>query len=139
MKHRCSSADREFRKAFEACEVSADDFDHAAHVRLAYACLCAGSQEQAFAAMKQALLNFLNHLDIGSGKYHETITRSWIMAVHHFMQQSPPCASASEFIARNPDLLDSKIMLSHYSAELLFSDRARAEFVPPDIQPIPPD
>ncbi len=139
MNHRCSYEDQEFRNAFEACEVSADDFNHAAHVRLAYAYLCATSQEQAFDAMKQALLNFLNHLGIGSGKYHETITRSWIMAVHHFMQQSPPCASASEFLARNPVLLDHKIMLSHYSADLLFSDKARAEFVPPDIQPIPPD
>jgi len=34
-------------------------------------------------------------------------------------------------------LLDSKIMLTHYSAELLFSDQARAEFVEPNLDPIP--
>lgn len=41
-------------------------------------------------------------------------------------------------IERNPELLDSRIMLTHYSAEVLFSDEARARFVDPDIQPIPP-
>jgi hypothetical protein len=34
-------------------------------------------------------------------------------------------------------LLDSRIMLTHYSTELLFSDKARAKFVEPDLDPIP--
>ena len=33
--------------------------------------------------------------------------------------------SADDFIERNPQLLDTKIMLTHYSADLLFSDQAR--------------
>jgi hypothetical protein len=37
----------------------------------------------------------------------------------------------------NPALLDSKIMLTHYSATVLFSAEARGEFVEPDISPIP--
>ena len=50
----------------------------------------------------------------------------------------PECSSASSFLAANPTLLDSKIMLTHYSAELLFSSGARKSFVPPDLQTIPP-
>ncbi len=34
-------------------------------------------------------------------------------------------------------MLDAKIMMTHYSAEVLFSDEARAEFVEPDLEPIP--
>jgi hypothetical protein len=34
-------------------------------------------------------------------------------------------------------LLDTRIMLTHYSAELLFSDAARADFVEPNLDPIP--
>ena len=34
-------------------------------------------------------------------------------------------------------LLDSKIMMTHYSAEVLFSDEARARFVEPNLSPIP--
>ena len=44
---------------------------------------------------------------------------------------------AAAFMAANPRLLDSKIMLSHYSAEVLFSPGARQAFVQPDIQSIP--
>jgi hypothetical protein len=59
------------------------------------------------------------------------------MAVRHFMEASPACESADAFIEQNPKLLDSKIMLTHYSAEVLFSDEARAQFVEPDLSPIP--
>jgi hypothetical protein len=54
------------------------------------------------------------------------------------MSESPPCDSAGEFIAANPRLLDSRIMLKHYSAEVLFSPAARESFVRPDIRSIPP-
>ncbi len=37
----------------------------------------------------------------------------------------------------NPRLLDAKIMMTHYSAEVLFSEEARARFVEPNISPIP--
>jgi hypothetical protein len=40
-------------------------------------------------------------------------------------------------MAANPVLLDSRIMLTHYSAELLFSPAARAAYVPPDLSGIP--
>jgi hypothetical protein len=57
--------------------------------------------------------------------------------VDHFMHRSPDSRCADDFIDRNPVLLDSKIMLTHYSAGLLFSEAARAEFVEPDLDPIP--
>jgi hypothetical protein len=59
------------------------------------------------------------------------------MAVRHFMERTPASASADEFIEANPALLDSKIMLTHYSAELLFSPEARSAFKEPDQDPIP--
>ena len=137
MRHTTAPEDREFLDAFEACEVAPEAFDHAAHVRLAYIYLCGHSVESAVLCMKDALLAFLTHLGVGHGKYHETITRAWIMAVAHFMNESIPCDSAATFMARNPRLLDSKIMLSHYSAEVLFSPEARQTFVQPNVQAIP--
>lgn len=137
MKHRLSSEDRQFCDAFERFEVAADEFDHRAHVRLAYAYLCERDPDTATAAMKDALLGFLDHLGVSTTKYHETITRAWVMAVDHFMESVEPCSGFDEFIARAPVLLDTKIMLSHYSAEVLFSDEARAGYVEPDLAPIP--
>lgn len=137
MNRRLSPDDQLFLRAFEACEIPPANFDHEAHVRLAYIYLCQLPADEAAEAMKHSLLAYLDHLGVGASKYHETITRAWIMAVRHFMEASTECASAAEFIERNPRLLDSKIMLTHYSAEVLFSPVARSTFVKPDREPIP--
>jgi hypothetical protein len=138
MDHAISREDREFARAFEARAVAPERFDHAAHVRLAYIYLCESPVEAAAERMKSALLGFLAHLGLGATKYHETITRAWVMAVAHFMARSEaPGDSAAAFMQANPELLDSRIMLTHYSAEVLFSPEARQVFVEPDIQAIP--
>jgi len=137
MQHRISPEDEDFRRAFEAFEVAPDAFNHEAHVRLAYVYLCQGDRDCATERMKSALLAFLDHLGVGRAKFHETMTGAWIDAVAHFMDKTPACTGFEDFIARNPVLRDSNIMLTHYSAEVLFSVRARAEYLEPDVQPIP--
>ena len=137
MHHKMSLSDEQFLRRFKAFEIPADQFNHEAHVRLAYVYLCQGDRLQATNRMKDALLGFLKHLGADPGKYHETITRAWIGAVGHFMDKTPACTGYADFIARNRPLLDTKIMLSHYSAELLFSKAARSGFVDPDVSPIP--
>jgi hypothetical protein len=140
-KHELNDSDREFRVAFEAGALAPADFSHRAHVRLAYVYLAdsepAAAPESAVTRMRVALVAFLAHHGIPAAKYHETLTRAWVLAVHHFMHRTPAAASADDFIAQNPLLLDTKIMLTHYSAALLFSDPARAAFVEPDLDPIP--
>jgi len=137
LNHNLSKNDREFRAAFEAGAFAPADFSHRAHVRLAYAYLAESDVNLALDRMRGALLTFLCHHDIPASKYHATLTRAWILAVDHFMHRSPESSSADEFIARNPVLLDTRIMLTHYSADLLFSDQARAQFVEPNLDPIP--
>ncbi len=134
--HELSQEDRNFRSAFEACTVPPSQFNHEAHVRLAYVYLAECDVESAVQRMREALLNFLEHNGIPSSKFHETITRAWVLAVRHFMSRSTSTFFA-DFIAKNPELLDSKIMLTHYSASVLFSSDARASFVEPDLDPIP--
>lgn len=87
--------------------------------------------------MREALKGFLEFNGVAVSKYHETMTRAWILAVRHFMEATPSSESADAFIEQNPEMLDSKIMMTHYSAELLFSAEARATFVEPDLDPIP--
>ncbi|MGA7303739.1 MAG: hypothetical protein WBW88_02645 [Rhodothermales bacterium] len=137
MKHALSSDDRRFRTEFEKCTFSPERFNHRAHIRLAYVYLVEHDTETALASMRKALLAFLKHHRIDPAKYHETMTRAWILAVRHFMEKAPAALSADLFIDGNPTLLNSKIMLSHYSAALLFSQEARQQFVGPDLEPIP--
>ena len=135
--HRVSHEDKAFRRAFERCEIASEDFDHPAHVRLAYIYLCETNLAASGNIMKNSLLRYLNHLGIGSAKYHETLTQAWIKAVAYFMARCNACDSASDFMSQCRQLLDSKIMLTHYSAQRLFSEKARNTFVEPDIQSIP--
>jgi hypothetical protein len=138
VKHALSADDRDFRRAFETGALAPAGFSHRAHVRLGYVYLAdSDGVESALERMRTALVAFLAHHGIPAAKYHETLTRAWILAVDHFRHRTPEAASADDFIDRNPALLDSKIMLTHYSAGLLFSDAARAQFVEPDLDPIP--
>jgi hypothetical protein len=137
LNHHLSKSDREFRAAFEAGAFAPADFSHRAHIRLAYVYLAESDVDLALERMRASLVSFLSHHGIPASKYHATLTRAWILAVDHFMHRSPKAFSADDFIARNPLLLDSKIMLTHYSAELLFSDQARTDFVEPNLDPIP--
>ena len=134
--HQLSQDDRDFCVAFETCAMPPSRFGHEAHVRIAYAYLAEHDVESAVQMMRGALLHFLEHHDIPRSKFHETLTRAWVLAVRHFMNRSSS-VSATDFIARNQALLDTKIMLTHYSARVLFSSEARASFVEPDLDPIP--
>lgn len=134
--HALSEADRRFRDDFEAFAMAPAEFTHEAHVRLAYVYLAELDVEAAVQRMRESLLGFIEHNGIPLSKFHETLTRAWVLAVRHFMSRSSS-ASASDFIAGNPELLDSRIMLTHYSASVLFSEDARGAFVEPDLDPIP--
>ena len=134
--HALCEEDRCFRAAFEAQTITPPQFNHEAHVRLAYIYLVEHDVESAVQRMRAALLNFIEHNGIPRSKFHETITRAWVLAVRHFMDRSAS-SSSTDFIAKNQELLDGKIMLTHYSASVLFSSNARASFVEPDLEPIP--
>jgi hypothetical protein len=49
--------------------------------------------------MRRAVLAFLEHDNIPRFNFHETLTRSWILAVRHFMCRTSS-VSASDFIAK---------------------------------------
>jgi hypothetical protein len=137
MDHGLSAGDRRFREEFESGRLTPAEFNHRAHVRLAYVYLAEHDTGTAIDLMRGALQGFLRQHGIPETKYHETLTQAWILAVDHFMVRSPGSDSSDSFIYCNPLLLDSRIMLTHYSAEQLFGPEARARFVEPDRQVIP--
>lgn len=134
-----SSDDQALQQQTESCDFPAADFNHRAHLRLAYVYLCEGDCDVATQRMKETLLGFLAHNGVDPAKFHETLTRAWVLAVNHFMNKSGGAGSADELIDRFPEMLDTQIMLTHYSAEVLFSEQARTAFLEPDIEAIPTD
>jgi len=133
-----SQDDLGFRDAFEAGRVAPANFTHRAHLRLAYVYLCEGPVDAAMPRMRTALLSFLRRNGVPAEKYHETLTRSWLMAVAYFMDKATPTICFDHLLAQDNRLLDTQIMLTHYRKDTLFSDAARAAFVAPDLQDIPP-
>lgn len=135
--HILSADDRRFQADFAAGRLSPAQFNHRAHLRLAYTYLVEYTDEAALALFRKALLRFLEFHGVDASKYHETLTGAWILAVRHFMEKTAPASSFEAFINENSVLLDSRIMMTHYSNELLFSPGARQQFVEPDLSPIP--
>lgn len=134
--HATSVDDQAFKAAFEAGEVPPAAFGHESHLRLAYVYLVESGPEVASQRMRQSLLAFLARHHVPAAKFHETLTRAWVLAVNHFMGRAASCSFA-EFAANSTPLLDSKVMLKHYSAEALFSPAARAAYLEPDLAAIP--
>ena len=137
MTHKVSKSDNQFERAVLDGSFEVASFDHRAHLRLAYIFTAGASAEQALPKMRSALVAYLDHHNVDASKYHETITRAWILAVRHFLELSEYCSSADDFLEQHPQLLDPNIMLTHYSSQRLFSEQARRQFMPADIQAIP--
>jgi hypothetical protein len=138
MKLSVTQEDQDFKSRVEACVFPVSEFDHRAHIRLAYVYLVENNNtRQSVQLMRGALMGLLEQAGIDpAAKYHETLTEAWIRAVHHFMNRTDSSNSAGDFIEQYPEILDSKIMFTHYSAELLFSPEARQSFVEPNLDPI---
>ena len=137
MKHQISNVDCEFKAQFETCVFPSSEFNHRFHLRLAYVYLVENDDDRACQLMRDSLLRFLNHHGVDISKFHETMTQAWILAVRHFMENDSGADSANTFIDNNPKMLNKNIMMTHYSAELLFSNKARDRFITPDLDPIP--
>jgi hypothetical protein len=135
--NRLSDADVSFGRLFDAGELSPASFDHKAHLKLAYVHLATHGPDNAVATFRGSLQRFLSHHQIDPAKFHETLTQAWLQAVWYFMQRYGDTANSDAFLARSQVLHDPKVMLTHYSSELLFSDEARRQFVVPNLDPIP--
>jgi len=138
MGHQAAAEDKAFIRALEAFEIAVETFTHRSHIQMAYTYLCEHDTQTTSRKVRYALCRFLSYVGVEpSTKYHETMTQAWVLAVRHFMARTSGKSSASEFIDANPELLDTGIIMTHYSKDVLFSDKARSSFVEPNLVPIP--
>ncbi|VUD41235.1 hypothetical protein TDB9533_00446 [Thalassocella blandensis] len=136
-RHKMNSQDHEFFSHFNKNDISIKDFHHREHIRLAYVLLLQHDVDTACVKLKNLLCAYLNAKGVDLTKYHETLSRAWILAVKHFLENTPLSMSSADFIAQHPGILDASIMYTHYSRQRLDSDLARQQFVEPDLEPIP--
>lgn len=120
---------------FETAAVNRDEWKHAEHLIVALYYSVNHDLETATAKMRSGIFRLLESFGVDLTKempYHETITVFWMRTVYAFamMRNGNPLAEkAAELVTA----FDKDYPLRFYTRELLFSDRARAEYVDPDL------
>ena len=124
--------DEAFIDAFERTTLPADEFTHAAHVRAGWWYLRHHSLGIAIDRFTRSLRAFADAKGV-TGKYHETLTVAWMLLIAERLPESREMAW-EQFVAQHSDLLEKPSPLArYYSSETLQSDRARGQFVMPDL------
>jgi len=129
-------SDEEFVSAFERVELEGYGFPHRAHLRLAWLCVRHLGVHRAVTRVT-AGIRAMAEKKGQPGLYHDTLTRAWVHAVAAVDADHPEISTFDGFLAVHPELLDKSYLQRFYSAERLSSPEARAQWLSPDLQPIP--
>jgi hypothetical protein len=131
--------DELFARAFERGAVPPSEFDHRAHLRVAWVYLReATSQHAALARIRREIQRFATSVG-KSQKYHETITVVWMMLLDDVRGRVSADAELADAIGTYPALGDKDLPLRFYSRDRLFCDEARLAWVAPDLGPVTVD
>lgn len=129
----------EIVRGFESCTTKPSEFDHRAHLTVAFAYLHLSQLTVAEARerMLAALYRFLDHNHVDRSKYNETITLFWIKLIRSFLDRTDRARSvagiANEMIEAYGN---SQLIFDYYSKEALFSEEARKMWIEPDVKPL---
>jgi len=128
--------DHEFLTAIEDGSLPSAEFNHKGHLRLTWLMLrCHGFKKGAMAA-RNGIRKFA--ADKGAlAKYHETITQFWLQIVYHAIQTRPNISDFNEFLDAFPFLSNTALFTKHWRQVTIQSIAARANWVEPDLAPLP--
>ncbi len=124
----------EIVRRFEDGTISRDAWKHAEHLTVALHYLSLCNFDEATEKMRSGIFNLLKAFGVDLAKempYHETMTVFWMRTVADF-NTSKNGATILEKANEVVERYDKEYPLRFYSRELLFSDKARAEFVEAD-------
>jgi hypothetical protein len=134
------STDEEFLRSFEECTLPFEQWKHCAHIQVAYLYLrrwpFAEALDRIRVSIKRynAATNTPESLERG---YHETMTVAWMRLVDFTLREYGAAANAEEFLQAQEHLLNRKALRFFYTREQLISWWAKAEWVEPDLAPLP--
>lgn len=124
--------DEELVAGFEAGSLA--QFHHADHVRLTVVYLARHGRDEALRRLTDGILR-LATADGHPEKFHLTMTRAWVEIIEAARIAHPRAATPEALVSACPELLDRNVLLRYYSRERLDSDRARTEWLTPDLLP----
>lgn len=124
--------DGELLQRFEDTSLPTELFGHRQHVRMAWLFLQRDGMPGALGSFSQALRRFAAAKGAHQ-LFHITVTWAYLLLINQRQQQ---CQTADweSFAAGNADLLHWKpsVLDEYYTADVLWSERARHTFLMPD-------
>lgn len=122
-------------ESFEACSFRPSEFRHYQHLTVALWYV----RQLPFAEATEKVARGIKRLAETYGKtgYHETITIFWLRIVAAFAAEYETESLPALANALIEHCVDKNLINRHYSVELLTSAKAKAEWVEPDLKPLP--
>ncbi len=122
-------------EAFEKGDIDPQQFDHEAHVYVAWSYLQRYDLKESIRRFCESLKRLTKKLGVES-KYHETITWFFLILIAE-RKEKPGSNDWQTFRQQNPDLFatQTSIIGAYYSTERLGSAIAHSQFVLPDKLP----
>ena len=120
----------------ETCAFKAGEFTHAHHIAVAMWSLAQEPYPAALDRIRASLHHFLSHHSITSG-YNETITVFWMRLLAHLMAEAPERPLHEQVNAVLDRYGSMAPIWAHYRGKTVFSDEAKAQWVEPDLIPLP--
>ncbi len=114
----------------------AGEFRHRQHVNLAFYAVRRYGMPGAIGAICTWIRQIAAY-QRAPQKYHHTVSRAWVEAVAYHVAEDPGCTDFEDFAARNPGLLDKRVLSRHYRSSTLAAAAARSGWVEPDLVPFP--
>jgi len=133
--------DEEFLDAFESCTLPREQWTHHAHLRVAYLYASTHEWHGAIDRVRRGIQAYNKATDTPESLnrgYHETITQSFLRLVFAAQSRTGPHPSSEDFCQAHPELQSKYVLQTFYSTERLMTMQAKAEFVEPDLNPLPP-
>jgi hypothetical protein len=122
--------------AFEACSFHPSEFRHYQHLTVALWYVWHFSPDEASVKMTLGIRRLAK--TYGKMGYHETITLFWLRVVANFVAAHRANRTLSETANTLIDRCNDKDLIGQfYSAELLATDKAKAEWVEPNLKALP--
>jgi hypothetical protein len=124
-------------EAFENTSIPASEFTHVAHIAVGLSYLDRLPPDRALRRMRVKIRDFAAHHGVNN-LYHETLTTFWMRLLDHvaatYDVDLPLWQRINLIVARweNRRPVDA-----HYTRELISSQAARENWIPPDRLPLP--
>ena len=129
------TARRTFEDLLAEAMTGATRLGHRQHVHLTWLAVRCYGTDAAVAVVSEGIKRTARYACVPQ-KYNATVSRAWVELVGHHAGHSG-AADFDAFAARNPALLDKRLLARFYRTSTLAGAPARTGWVPPDLSPFP--